>query len=214
MKQLENWKLTMANSTLSADEIEELASHLAERMEVLGQMGLSEPQAWVLAEHELGKPADLKKEYGKLRPLVFSTKRIFAALCVAGLIFTVSSFVLSDSGRCTNTNPVFEKSLPSSMAYKKELAAQISKIGYNNLTFTFKDFKQEGSKTSVLIGLSGDDLCAETWMTVKSWKNLEGIKRNKGMGYSGARLVSPTLEMTSNNNVTDFVLTGVKGVND
>jgi hypothetical protein len=77
---------------------------------------------------------------------------------------------------------------PASKEYKQELAKQIEERGDKDLTFTFNNCETEAGKIYLNISVDGKGLHATSLVLVNNWNKLEGIKRTKGVGYSGSEL--------------------------
>lgn len=94
-----------------------------------------------------------------------------------------------DRPQCTNSNPVFKNNPPASATYKKELLKQINAEGEGNLTYWLKNYEERGGKTFLQFNVQGGNLCAVADVLVKKWDaNIAGIKRTKGISYSGAEI--------------------------
>ncbi|MES2808459.1 MAG: hypothetical protein V4619_07535 [Bacteroidota bacterium] len=77
---------------------------------------------------------------------------------------------------------------PASNEYKQELVKIISERG-DELTYTFNKYFKAGGKDYLNVTVDGrGGLHADANIMVTKWTKLEGIKRTKGIGYSGAEL--------------------------
>jgi hypothetical protein len=64
---IRNWHEHLNESSrLSAEELEELELHLRDSVNALQKRGLSQEEAWIIAERRLGKRQALKKEFAKV----------------------------------------------------------------------------------------------------------------------------------------------------
>lgn len=87
---------------------------------------------------------------------------------------------------CQSNNPVFTTHLPDSPAYRLELAKQLHGNG-DDLSYWLDGYLEADGQTFLVIGIVGDNLCAEGHMLVKDWdENIQDIQHTKGMGYIGA----------------------------
>src|ERR1051325_8188646 len=84
---IHNWRGQLAQSSrLSAEELEELELHLRDSVSALQKRGLSEEEAWIIAERRVGKPEALKTEFAKAispaKTLATARERLSAAFQV------------------------------------------------------------------------------------------------------------------------------------
>jgi hypothetical protein len=87
-KAIRNWLNSLLQSSrLRAEELEELELHLRDSVGALQKRGLSEEEAWIIAERRLGQRETLKKEFAKVTSpakLVTSAwERFIAAMQIA-----------------------------------------------------------------------------------------------------------------------------------
>lgn len=91
---------------------------------------------------------------------------------------------------CSN-NPDFRDLTrldPASNEYKQELVKIIDERG-DKLTVTFNKYFKTDGKDYLDVTVDGrGGLHANATILVTKWTKLEGIKRTKGIGYSGAEL--------------------------
>jgi hypothetical protein len=80
---IHNWRGQLGEaSRLSAEELEELELHLRDSVSALQKRGLSEQEAWIIAERRVGKREALKQEFAKVTSpakVVASAKERFVA---------------------------------------------------------------------------------------------------------------------------------------
>ncbi|HEX8462598.1 MAG TPA: hypothetical protein VF623_14255 [Segetibacter sp.] len=105
-------------------------------------------------------------------------------------ITLISSIVVS-TGCCNvkeeTSNSVFQEFSPTSKEYKNKLAVQL-KANAKGLYYTFNKLVSINGKEYLDIEVKGDEFKATGLVLVNNWNKLEGIKRTKGQGYSGAQL--------------------------
>ncbi|MCR5863135.1 hypothetical protein LRS05_13820 [Flavobacterium sp. J372] len=105
------------------------------------------------------------------------------------LIYLLSLTIIAscDKPKCKNTNPVFNYNLPESKAYQKELAKQLTVSDRDNISYWLDGYIEANGQTYLVIGIVGDDICAQGHMLVTNWDNsISDIHRTKGIGYIGA----------------------------
>lgn len=129
------------------------------------------------------------------------TKYLTKLAVIACLFWAVS---------CTETtakqNTVFEKSLPTSKAYKEELIKLINASDKSKLSYYFNEYKEKDGKEYLDITIEGDGFEAQTLMLIKEWdKTLEVIKEHKGKGYGGSEMVNLKFEVLQDTAKTEFV---------
>jgi hypothetical protein len=121
------------------------------------------------------------------------------------LFIIASAFLLisCDMPQCKNTNPVFEKYSPESEPYKAELAKRLFAM---NAEFWIAGYKEMNHEEYICLYTQSDNLCAVAVMRIGNSKNLEQFKRNKGFGYTGAKIAGIKY-MTLNEGIkTEFIL--------
>jgi hypothetical protein len=105
------------------------------------------------------------------------------------LFFGTLMMLACDRPQCTNSNPVFDGNPPVSAIYKDELLKQIDAEGENNLSYWLERYEERDGKAYLQFSVQGDGLCAVADVLVKEWdEKIAGIKRTKGMSYSGAEI--------------------------
>lgn len=82
---IRNWHEHLNESSrLSAEELEELELHLRDSVKALQNRGLSQEEAWIIAERRLGRREALKKEFAKVtspaKAIVTGWERFNAAI--------------------------------------------------------------------------------------------------------------------------------------
>jgi hypothetical protein len=82
---IQQWRDSLIQSSrLRQEELEELELHLRDSVIALQKRGLSEDEAWLIAQRRLGKREVLKKEFGKVsspaKVLTSSWERLIAAM--------------------------------------------------------------------------------------------------------------------------------------
>lgn len=120
-----------------------------------------------------------------------STKFKLSIIC---FVITITA---CNKTKVNPTHSVFAQFAPTTKEYKNALAAQI-KSNSDNLTYTFNQMVEENGKNYLTIAVEGPDFNATTLVLVNNWNKLEGIKRTKGISYSGAELRGLQLEVEDN----------------
>jgi hypothetical protein len=132
--------------------------------------------------------------------LILSTLIIFLASC--------------DRPDCKNTNSVFDSNGLETNVYKQELIQEMDRIGKNNLTYWLSSYTEQNEKEFITVNIQGDGLCAKGLLQVNDWKNIEGIKRTKGVSYRGAQLKGLTFDIITNGESIDFIYNSIERIVD
>ena len=70
-RSLHEWRAQLvASPSVTRENLDELETHLRESVARLRQIGLSEQEAWIIAEMRLGQTGALGKEFKKIQPTV------------------------------------------------------------------------------------------------------------------------------------------------
>lgn len=110
-------------------------------------------------------------------------------------------------------NSVFDKLSPASKEYRDELAAKL-KSNSEGFHYTFKNYVENDGKKYLDIEVKGDDFKATGLVLVNSWNKLDGIKRTKGLGYSGAELRGLKLDIQKTPYGANFVYNDLEEIVD
>lgn len=113
------------------------------------------------------------------------------------LISLIISFTACNSSNDTTSNVVFDKFSPTTKEYKNELATKL-KSEPKGLLYTFNKYFASNGQELLDITIKGKDFEATGLVLVKNWNKLEGIKRTKGQGYSGAELRGLQIDIQDN----------------
>lgn len=132
--------------------------------------------------------------------LILSTLLIFLASC--------------DRPDCENTNSIFDSNGAETNAYKKELVKEMDRVGKENLTYWLSNYTEQNGKEFITVNIQGDGLCAKGLLQVSDWKNIEGIKRTKGVSYNGAQLKGLTFDIITNGESIDFIYKNIASIVD
>lgn len=65
-KQVSNWQQGMLKGALTPDDVEELAIHIRDEIQVLQQNGLTDEEAWLVAMRRMGEPVVVDAEFNKV----------------------------------------------------------------------------------------------------------------------------------------------------
>ena len=140
------------------------------------------------------------------------TKPSIFILTIFGFLISISS---CDSTVCKNTNPIFDKYSPDTKGYKNELVKQLSIVDNTKLTYWIDAYQDDNNLQYIHARIQGDGLCAKIILAVKdSDKGIEGLLKNKGMGYSGAELKDLKFNIKQDSTSTEFIFQGISGIAD
>jgi hypothetical protein len=103
---------------------------------------------------------------------------------------------------------------PASKEYKQKLAKQIESRDAGELTFTFNQYVSDKGKDYIDISIDGKAVHASSLVLVNDWAKLEGIKRTKGIGYSGAELKNLKMELINPDTNPTFIYKDVDKIVD
>lgn len=82
------------------------------------------------------------------------------------------------------------------------------------LTYTFNRYFQENKKEYLDLQITGSDFEAKGLVLVNNWHKLEGIKRTRGRGYSGAELKGLKFDMLLNASGAELVYKDLEKIVD
>ena len=140
------------------------------------------------------------------------TKYVFKGLM---FFFVLMSIASCDRPVCENTNAVFNKYSPDSKEYKDELVKLLAKIDKSKLTYWVDTYQEDKTSKYIHAHIQGDGLCAKIILSVNnSQKGIDNILKNKGMGYSGAKLENLKFNIKKNGSSNEFVFQEVSGILD
>ena len=133
-------------------------------------------------------------------------------LTISGLLFLVAS---CDRRECKNTNPIFDKFSPDTKEYKEELVKQLAKVDKSKLTYWMDTYQEGDSSQYIHAHIQGDGLCAKVVLIINdSEKGIEGLLKNKGMGYGGAELKDLKFNIKQDSTSTELVFQEISGIAD
>jgi len=116
---------------------------------------------------------------------------------------------------CKNTNPNFDNYSPDTKEYKDELVKQLATVDKSKLTYWMDTYKEDNNSQTILAHIQGDGLCAKILLVVnESDKGIEGILKNKGLGYGGAELEDLKFDIKQDRTSTEFVFQEISGIVD
>ncbi len=136
---------------------------------------------------------------------------IKSTLILSTLLFLLAS---CDRPNCKNTNSVFDSNDIEANLYKQELVKQIDKVGKEKLTYWLSNYTKKNGKEFITVDIQGGDLCAKGLIQVNDWKNIEEIKRTKGVSYNGAQLKGLTFDIIANGESINFIYKNVESIVD
>ena len=131
-------------------------------------------------------------------------------------VFCFLTFIVScDRPICKNANPIFDKFSPDRKEYKDELIKELEKIDKTKLIYWMENYHEIGKSQFIYVNIQGDGLCAKIVLTIESpKKGIEGILKNKGNGYIGAKLENLKFEIKKDSTSTEFVFKEISGILD
>jgi hypothetical protein len=131
-------------------------------------------------------------------------------------IFCVWAVITScDKPECENSNPVFDKYFPETREYKNELINRLKRVDRSKLSYVLDKYEEEDSSQYLHVFIRGDGLCAKGVILVNNWDDkLEGIRKAKGIGYSGAELVNLRFDIHQDSARTEFIYQSIDAVID
>lgn len=95
---------------------------------------------------------------------------------------------------CKNSvDPILSKYPADSKQYKDQMAAKIQSEG-TSVRYTLENYFEEQGLTYLTVHAKGSDFEGDAIVLVNDWSKLSGIKRTKGIGYSGAELKGLTVD--------------------
>ena len=140
------------------------------------------------------------------------TKTSIFILTIFGLLIFATS---CNRTMCKNTNPNFDNYSPDTKEYKDELVKQLATVDKSKLTYWMDTYKEDNNSQTILAHIQGDGLCAKILLVVnESDKGIEGIIKNKGMGYGGAELEDLKFDIKQDRTSTEFVFQEISGIVD
>jgi len=125
---------------------------------------------------------------------------------VKNSIIKIAVVVLAALSSCSRASKdSFSTRNPDSKEFKNELARRI-KADDGKLTYSFNSFKAKGTMEFIHVDIEGVDFHVTTAVIVENWGKLSQIRKNKGVGYSGAELkgLKLTVEDTSDGAVFKY----------
>jgi hypothetical protein len=92
-KAITQWQQNLHDGSLTADDIAELTQHLQDELDGLLANKLTEEEAWLVATHRMGQPADINTEFSKVNPDFFASRNLLM-LFWGGSIFMLLQTIL------------------------------------------------------------------------------------------------------------------------
>lgn len=111
-----------------------------------------------------------------------------------------------------STNP-FTNLSSNSKEYKDKLAQKL-KSNPEDISYFVNKYLETGGNEYLDIQVKGIDFEATGLVLVNNWNKLEGIKRTKGMGYSGAELKGLQLDIRESKTGAEFIYKDVDRIAD
>ena len=92
---------------------------------------------------------------------------------------------------------------------------QLAKVNKSKLTYWMDTYQKDNNSQYIHAHIQGDELCAKIVLVVNgSDKGIEGIIKNKGMGYSGAELEDLKFDIKQDSTSTKFVFQSISDIGD
>lgn len=129
--------------------------------------------------------------------------------------FILSTAILfsCQNTKYNNTNPVFDKYPAESEEYKSELLEVIK--ANNNLKYYLDSYDEMNGNHYLNVSVQGDNTCAKAVIWIRNTdRKLNGIIKNKGMGYSGSELKDLQIGIVPDTKKIQFVYNGFDKVID
>ena len=115
---------------------------------------------------------------------------------------------------CANSNADQLNSYKANPAkLNMELAKQLA-VSPGSFRYKFDSYFVKNSSEYINISINKSNFTAIVPVLVNNWKKIEGIKRSKGLGYSGAELKGLELSAVNNSGHIDFVYKNVDAIID
>lgn len=124
-------------------------------------------------------------------------------------------FYSCDNADCVNDNPIFEQYSIESIEYQKELVRQLQESNPDDLKFWLEGYTETGGKNYLRLKIHGRTICAVGLFLADGAYGVDQVLKNKGVGYSGARLLGVEYSfMPSNESEKALVLKNVRDIID
>jgi hypothetical protein len=124
-------------------------------------------------------------------------------------------FYSCDNTDCVNDNPIFEQYSIESIEYQKELVRQLQESNPDDLKFWLEGYTETGGKNYLRLKIHGRTICAVGLFLADGTYRVDQVLKNKGVGYSGARLLGVEYSfMPSNESEKALVLKNVRDIID
>lgn len=82
---------------------------------------------------------------------------------------------------------------------------QINKFGQKNLSYWFDSYIKKNEKEYIVVNIQNTSLCAKGVILVNDWNKIEGIKKNEGKAYVGAKLKGLTFDIRKDGNKVELI---------
>lgn len=151
---------------------------------------------------------NLRKAEKRYVNIIMSQSLYKTFLIVITACLTACNFISDNT-----SNSVFTNSSPTSLEYKNELAAKL-KSNSNAFTYTFNKYLQENDKEYLDVKVKSNEFQAPLLVLVNNWNKLEGIKRTKGLGCSGAELKGLQLDIQQTDSGAVFIYKDLEQIID
>ncbi|MES2276870.1 MAG: hypothetical protein V4592_12660 [Bacteroidota bacterium] len=128
---------------------------------------------------------------------------------IAAILFSI--FMMSSCSYSTveKSNQKLMSSMSDNIKFNNELARELS-VNPNSFTYQFGRYFIKDGREYVDINIKRESFKTTIAVLINNWAKIEGIKRTKGMGYSGAGLKGLKLSLAT----TGFVYQGLDEIVD
>jgi hypothetical protein len=129
-------------------------------------------------------------------------------------ILIVLLWVSCNRPECKNTNNIFSQLTPDKEEYKKELAAEMQRIGMKKLRYWLDKPVVVDGKQLVEVYIQGHGLCAKGQLFVADKAKKAGLGSYGGGGYHGAELKNVEITISQDSTGIHFILEKVDKITD
>ena len=130
---------------------------------------------------------------------------------VCFLVFAIS-FTACSNVENKSTNP-FTNLSSNSKEYKDKLAQKI-RSNPEEVSYFINKYLERKGNAYLDVQIKGSNFEATGLVLVNNWNKLEGIKRTKGIGYSGAELKGLQLDIRESETGAEFIYKDVDWIVD
>jgi len=89
--EIDNWQQNMLSGSLTPDDAMELTQHLDDNVADLKSKGLTDQEAWLVARHRMGNPAEIDTEFSKVNPDFAASRNLLMLFWGASIFMLLQS---------------------------------------------------------------------------------------------------------------------------